>query len=425
MTGTARRACALASSAVLAALALGACGSSSSTSSSTSTSKASSSGGGSGKLDKPVAFVGFEGPAAQGGPDFMNGMRLAVDELNAKGGIGGQQVKLTIVKTGGTPQGAGTAYRAASQDASVMGSFIGAAGALAIKTLSERAKLPAIAASGNNAVQTPVTKYMFSNSFGPEYATSEISYAMKNLGAKSFALLHYDTDFSSQIEAADKAKCKQAGCTITDVESASATASVDQLTPQLTKMKASNPDAYYIEGLNPNAFKAARQLGMFSKPVLAENWLATPALVQACGANCVDVVASLHKCRLTDLNQLEASDPLKQWCTDYIAAFKKQFPNLPFQLYSIYGHDAVVTYAAAINNLLKAGKDVTRENIATAMESFHGDLSTSHGKVTTSPSNHRLTGTWTQAYQDQTFGIKGTEVTYKLAPKADPAGATP
>ena len=164
---------------------------------------------------------------------------------------------------------------------------------------------------------------------------------------------------------------------------------------------------------------------MFSKPVLAENWLATPALVQACGANCVDVVASLHKCRLTDLNQLEASDPLKQWCTDYIAAFKKQFPNLPFQLYSIYGHDAVVTYAAAINNLLKAGKDVTRENIASAMESFHGDLSTSHGKVTTSPSNHRLTGTWTQGYQDQTFGIKGTEVTYKLAPKADPAGATP
>jgi branched-chain amino acid transport system substrate-binding protein len=423
MTGTARRGLAVATSVVLAAFALSACGGSDNESSTTSGGSAGE--GGAKKLSKPVTLVGFEGPAAQGGPDFMNGMRLAVAQLNAKGGIGGQQVNLKIVKTGGTPQGAGTAYRSAAQDSSVMGSFIGAAGALAIKTLSERAKLPAIAASGNNSVQTPVTKYMFSNSFGPEYATSEISYAMTNLDAKSFAILHYDTDFSSQIEAADKAKCEQAGCQITDVESASSTASVDQLTPQLTKMKASNPDAYYLEGLNPNAFKAARQLGMFNKPVLAENWLATPALVQACGANCVDVVASLHKCRITDLNQLDASDPLKPWCNDYIAAFKKQFPNLPFQLYSIYGHDAVMTYAAAIEKLLKAGKDVNRDNVVSEMENFKGDLFTSHGKVTSSPQNHRLTGTWTQGYVDQTFKVKGSDVTYILAPKADPKGATP
>ena len=258
------RVCALVASLVFAAFALGACGSSNK-SSSTSSSSSSSGGGGPKKLSKPITIAGFEGPAAQGGPDFMNGMRLAVAQLNAKGGVGGQKVNLKIVKTGGTPQGAGTAYRSAAQDSSVMGSFIGAAGALAIKSLSTRAKLPAIAASGNNAVQTPVTKYMFSNSFGPEYATSELSYAMDKLGAKSFAVLHYDTDFSSQIQQADKAKCAQAGCKITDVESASSTASVDQLTPQLTKMKASNPDAYYIEGLNPNAFKAARQLGLLQQ----------------------------------------------------------------------------------------------------------------------------------------------------------------
>ncbi len=410
---------------MLVALALGACGSSSSSSSSSSGSTSGSASSSSGKLSQPIAFTGFEGPVAQGGPDFMNGMRLAVAQINAKGGIGGKPVKLNIVQTGGTPQGAASAYRSAGQDSSVMGSFMGAAGALAIKALSNEVKLPAIAASGNNAVQLPVTKYMFSNSFGPEYATSELQYAMSKLSAKSFAIIHYDTDFSSQIEQADKAKCAQAGCKITDVEAASSTASTDQLTPQLTKMKASNPDAYYIEGLNPNAFKAARQLGLFSKPVLAENWLATPALVAACGTNCVGVVASLHKCRLSNLNQLQPSDPLKAFCTTYVAAFKKQFPSLPFQLYSIYGYDAVNTYAAAINKLLAAGKAVTRDSVASEMEQFHGDLMTSHGKVTTSPTNHRLTGSWNEAYINQTFAINGTNVTYKLAPKADPSGAHP
>jgi len=410
----------------LAAAAISGCGSSSSSSNNNSTStSAQTAAGGSGQLSQPVTFAGFEGPAAQGGPDFMNGMKLAVAQINAEGGIGGQQVKLQIVKTGGTPQGAASAYRSAAQDSGVMGSFIGAAGALAIKTLSDDVKLPAIASSGNNSVQEPVAKYMFSNSFGPEYVTSALAYGMDKLGAKKFAVLHYETDFSSQVPQAVKDKCEQAGCTITDIESSTSTASVDQLTPQLTKMKSSNPDAYYIEGLNPNAFKAARQLGMFDKPVLSENWLATPALVAACGKNCVGVVAALHKCRLTDLNQLLPNDPIKKWCEDYRAAFSKQFPKLPFQLYSIYGHDAVMTYAAAIQKLLDADKPVTRDNVASEMEQFHGDVMTSHGKITSSPTQHRLTGTWQEAYVDQTFAINGQDVTYELAPKADPEGSTP
>src|SRR4051812_21600490 len=99
-------------SVVLMALVVSACGSSNSSSTS-SGSSSTASGSGSGKLSSPVQFAGFEGPVAQGGPDFMNGMRLAVAQLNAKGGIGGQQVKLIVQKTGGTPQGAVTAYRSA------------------------------------------------------------------------------------------------------------------------------------------------------------------------------------------------------------------------------------------------------------------------------------------------------------------------
>lgn len=70
-----------AASLALAALALGACGSSSSSSSSGASSGGGTSGGGSGKLSQAVAFTGFEGPVAQGGPDFMNGMKLAVAQI--------------------------------------------------------------------------------------------------------------------------------------------------------------------------------------------------------------------------------------------------------------------------------------------------------------------------------------------------------
>ena len=424
MRGYARKVTAIAASLALASFTFAACG---------DDDDEGNGGGGTtnggaaaeGKLDKPVKFVGFEGPAAQGGPDFMNGMRLAVEQLNAEGGIGGQQVELEIEKTGGTPQGAASAYRTAAQDPDVMGTFIGAAGALAIKSLSNQAKLPAIAASGNNTVQEPVAKYMFSNSFGPEYVTSALSYGTEKLDAKSFAVIHYETDFSSQVEEAVNNKCEEIDCEITAVESAASTDSVDQLTAQLTKMKSSNPDAYYLEGLNANVFKAARQLNLFDKPVLSENWLATPALVAAAGSAVEGVVAGLHKCRLSDFGQLEAEDPLKKYCEDYVAAFEEQFPKLPFQLYSVYGHDAVMTYAAAINTLLENGEDVTRDNVVKEMESFDGSVSTSHGKLVSAPDNHRLTGEWSEAYVDQTFEVKGENVTYKLAPDADAAGSTP
>ena len=41
--------------------------------------------------------------------------------------------------------------------------------------------------------------------------------------------------------------------------------SVEALIPQLTKMKESGAEIYYIEALNPNVFAAAEQLGMDSQ----------------------------------------------------------------------------------------------------------------------------------------------------------------
>ena len=237
-----------------------------------------------------IGIAGLEGAVAQGGPDFMDGMRVAVSDLNSTGGINGRKISLKLFPTGGTPEGAASAYRQAASNKQIVGAFLGAGGALAVRALSPTVKMPFIAASGNDAIDRPISKYVFSNSAGYEYATSSLVYAVQKLGVKSVAALHYDTDFSQQIGSALTNRCKTLGCTVTDVESASAGASVDQLIPQLTKMKDSKADAYYIESLNPNAMAAARQLGMFDKPVIAEQWLTVPGLAIACADNCKGVV---------------------------------------------------------------------------------------------------------------------------------------
>lgn len=396
--------------------------------------------GGGSASSEPIGVAGLEGALPEGGPDFMKGMQIAAAEINKAGGVEGRKIDLKIFKTGGTPEGAASAYKEAGADDAVIGAFLGATGSLAIREQSERVKLPLIAASGNDQIDVPVTKYVFQNSAGKEYATSSLTYLdehgeeyAKAFGAtfdgtmdgKKVAILHYETDFSQQIPDALEGRCEELGCEVVDVEEAGAVDAVDALTPQLTKMKSSGADVYYVESLNPNALAAAKQLGMHDKPVIAEQWLTVPPLAEAAGKNAEGVVFGGHKCRAAQV--VANSDPAKQWCEDYVAMFEAMFPGEPFALFSIYGYDAVQTYADAARRLIEDGEDVTRDNIVTAMEEFDGGgLRTSHGLIETSADNHRLTGEWSEAYVDMSITIDADgEPLYELAPGADPAGANP
>lgn len=372
----------------------------------------------------PIKMAALQGTVPEGGPDFTQGMQVAVSELNAKGGIEGRKVELEIIQTKGSPEGSATAYRSAGQDDAVIGAFLGASGAGAVKAQADRVQLPLIIAAGTKAVPEPVNKYVFANSADSEYATSSLVHAVEKLGAKKIGVLHYETDFSVGLTPAMKERCKQLGCTITTEQQAASTDSVNALTPQLTKLKNSGADAYYIESLNPNAIKAARQLGMGNKPIIAEQWLTVPPVAQASGKDAEGVVFGGHKCRAPEI--LEDSDPLKKWCDDYIAAYKKRFPKNPFPLFSIYGYDAVNTYAEAARRLIAAGEDVNKDNIAGELEKFDGkSFRTSHGLIKSAPDDHRLVGTWKEAYVNMNIKVKGKDVTYVIADKADPAGATP
>ncbi len=383
---------------------------------------AGDTGDGGAKSTEPIHLAGLEGEVAEGGPDFTKGMQIAVDQINAAGGVEGRKLELRITKTGGTPEGAAAAYRAAASDAAVLGSFLGASGALAIRDLSTTEKLPIITASGNDKVDRPVSPYVFNNAPTSELVTSSLRYAVENFGAKKVAAIHYETDFSSQIPEALKSGCQRLGCQVVDVQKGSAASSVDALVPQLTKMRSAAPDVYYIETLNPAAIAAARQLKL-DKPIIAEQWLTVPPLAQACGEACEGVVFGGHKCRAPEL--LEASDPLKKHCDDYIAAFKAKFPNEPFALFSIYGHDAVRTYAEAASRVLKNGDDLTRDSLVKSMETFNGSgFLTSHGAIKTAADNHRLTGTWKEAYLNFTVEVAPDKsVKWVLAPKAQATGA--
>lgn len=434
---------------------LAACGGSDSTSSSTEPASEANAnetepaateegegGGESANSGEPIGIGGLEGEVTEGGADFTKGMKIAAEEINANGGVNGREIDLKIFKTGGSPQGSADAYQQAGADSSILGVFLGASGALTLRDQTERTKLAVIGADGNDGMDFPVTKYIFQNAAGGEYGTSALVYMDEHgqeyakafnrkftgnsLKGKKMAIFYTEADWGQMVPIAMKEGCEQLGCEIVDEEEGGVADSVEALTPQLTKMKESGAEMYFIEGVNANVFKAAEQLGLDSLPVMSDQNLTVPALAEADGTSGEGVVFGGHKCRIfEELEELDkAPDPTVEWCKTYRAKFEKEFPGEPYAQYSIYGYDAVNTYAWAVEHLEEEGKEVNRETVAEAMQEMDGSLRTSHGLVKTSPESHRLTGTWEEAYVVLNYTIgKGGEAEYHLAPGADPAGS--
>ncbi len=383
-----------------------------------------SSGGGKVAAKAPVVLAMLVGPAAEGGPDFTKGVNIGVKEINAHGGVLGRPLVVKISQKGLTPAAAVTAYRAAVADKSVLAAYLaGTSGALAIAAQVNRYKLPILEQAGNIVLVKPARPYVYSMSFDEQYPQVVLRWAVEHKNAKKIAVLHYTGDYSSEIANSLKRGCKALGCSVVDEQVGDPTASIDGLVPLLQKMKDSGADTYYIETLNPNGPKAARQLGMFDKTIITEQWLSVPALAEATGAAGEDMVFAGQKCLKPEL--AAKGDPTAAFCTSYRALWSKYYPNETYALFSVYGNDAVRTFAQAAKEVIQAGKPLTRENINAQLENLDGKLVTSHGKVVTSKTNHYLTGPYANGYLLYLLTVKNGKIDYKLAPFADPHGAVP
>lgn len=380
-------------------------------------------GGDAASATGPLIIANLESPAATGGPDFTKGMQIAVDEINANGGVDGRDVELKTIKMGLKPEEAIAAYRDAASDENVLAAFTGSGGAVSIAGQVNREKLPIMQTAGRQDLVDPPQKYVYALSWDKEYPGTVVNWAVENRGAEKIAVLHYEGDYSSGITPAIEDRCAELGCEVTTSQTAALDASVDALIPVLNEMKDSGADTYYIETLNPNGPKAARQLGMFDKTVISEQWLSVPGLAAATGPDGEDIVFSAQKCVNPDL--AAAGDPAIEFCKNYRASFEEAYPEDPYALFSVYGHDAVSVFAEAAGAVLDSGEEANRETINAALENMDGTLVTSHGKVDSSPEDHHLTGPFEEGYLLYQMKVDGENVEYVLAPDADPAGAKP
>ena len=287
------------------------------------------------------------GSVAQYGVAVDNAVKMAVDDINDKGGLLGKRIKYISYDEKGDPTEATNAYtRLVDQDKIV--ALIGdvtSAPCEAVAQQAARDKLPMITPSGTSEAITTYGENVFRACFiDPYQGQLMASYASKKLNAKTAAILFDNGDpYSSGIADAFEAAAKALGMTITNKEGY-ASKSTD-FNSQLTKIKAGNPDVLLLPVYYNDVVliaKQAKDQGLTATLLGADGWDGVAAQLDAASA---DVVKNAYFCSQYSAS---SSDPALQ---NFLKTYKEKYNEEP-NMFAVLGYDAMQIMAAAIE---KAG----------------------------------------------------------------------
>lgn len=179
-----------------------------------------------------------------------NGVKLAVAEINANGGVLGRQIDYIVYDEKGDATEAVNAYNKLVQNDGII-ALIGDVTSTPTLAVAQKAVvdgIPMITATGTAADITLTGSNIFRVCFIDPYQGEVMaSYAYNKLSAKKAAIL-YDTtdDYSVGLTASFEETAEDLGLTIVDKEGYNGAGGDVDFNTQLTKIAALNPDVLFI-----------------------------------------------------------------------------------------------------------------------------------------------------------------------------------
>lgn len=197
--------------------------------------------------------IGFNAPltgfAAADGKSALNGAELAVEQINAGGGINGRPLELVVYDDGAkADQGVQLANKLISQDGvkiAVSGSYSGPTRAAA--PIYQTAGIPYISAYAVHPDITRAGNYVFRTSFmGEVQGHAGAKLIGDILGKKKVVIVTLNNDFGQSLTAGFKDKAADFGIEI--VNEYSYGIKDRQFGPMIASIKADAPEAIYASG---------------------------------------------------------------------------------------------------------------------------------------------------------------------------------
>lgn len=325
----------------------------------------------------------LSGPTSVWGNAVTRGAEIAVEKLNAKGGIDGKKIKLVTMDTKGDVQEAIKAYnRLADQEKAiaVLGPPVSNIG-IALAPIANQKKVPIVGSFidprvtvGQDGKAQPAMFLMQPSSV--QYGEIMASYAVEKLGLKKVAILYDQSNaFAVSLINPFKAYAQSVGAKIV-AEEVYAKGDKDFKT-QLSKIKESGADALYVPNYIQDlviTMKQRKQVGL-EIPVIGGLDFAPPF------ANLVNDPEVATNCYFA--NNFSDSEPqLAEVKKAYMDKFKEEPVNKVY-----LGYDKILIIAEAV----KKGGSVKPEDVMKGMAQVKNIQGTT-GVITLSPDNHQPVG---------------------------------
>lgn len=332
MTNPIRRGAA-ALAAVTISLGLAACGGGGLTDSSSS-----SDGGTKGDI-KLGMLTPLSGSSAAIGPYMKNGAQLAVDEINAEGGVDGRKIALTVEDEACDPKTA-AAGAAKLVTAGINVSVGGYCSSATLPTLSifGKTNIPMLIPAANSAdlIKDKLPNVFLVNGTGIQQAQAAADFIKKE-GSKAVALVDDNTSYSKDITTRAAENLKKDGIAVASQQSV--TAGESDYSGAVTAIMRANSDFVYWTGYYQEGGLIIKQLkaaGYTGKIMVADGAVDKQLVSIAGEANAQGVYATM--------TQTPSTIPGGE---AWIAKYKKAFNADPGP-YSTQSYDAVRIAAEAI-----------------------------------------------------------------------------
>lgn len=319
--------------------------------------------------DGPDIILGeygsLTGATATFGISCDEGVRLALDQINAQGGVLGRKVKVVVEDDQSKPEEAVNAVnKLVNQDkaVAVLGE-VASTRSLAGASICQRGHVPMLSPASTNPKVTKVGNYIFRVCFTDTFQGAAMArFAMNDLKLKRFAVF-YDVkqDYSTGLHEYFSEAVKKAGGQIVADESYSGD-DID-FRPQLTKIKGSHPDAIYVPGYYTEVgsiCKQARDLGITVPLLGGDGW--DSDRTYATGGDAV------NGCYFTNHYSADQDRPeVKQ----FVEAYKKKYNGKTPDAMAILGYDAMRLMCDAISRA-KSTQDKDLRDALAATKNFPG-----------------------------------------------------
>jgi branched-chain amino acid transport system substrate-binding protein len=302
-------------------------------------------------------FASLTGKEAAFGQSSHKGTMLAIDELNAAGGLLGKKINFLYEDNRSTPGESATVAKkliTREQIVALLGE-VASSRSLEAAPIAQSNKVPMISPSSTNPKVTETGDYIFRVCFTDPFQGKLLSeFARNTLKAKKIAIIS-DVSAAYSIGLAQYFREPFVAGGGNVVAEQKYTGGDKDFKAQLTAIKAQNPDAIFVPGYYTEAgliVAQARQLGIKVPLFGGDGWEA-PELIQIAGSALEGTYYSTHF-------SAENDDPKVQ---KFVADFRAKYNETPDAMAAL-GYDSAMVLADAIKRAGSTTEPQLRDAIA-------------------------------------------------------------